>query len=622
MNMPHDHIPGHAPHPEKKGHKRQKDEVQPEAEKGIDEGLQVIYGDDRSDLHTVHRDTSRLTRTLIRVVVALAALAVITFGSFFVYNRFFATDSDNRPLVMSIEVPPEVKSGDKIQMSVKYANPSKVPLASLELDINLPSSFRLVAAQPQPTNPEELVWNIGSLGTHSDGRITLEGVWTSHVPSATNVQVLARYKPANFNADFSDIVTETVTTLSSVLALEMTGPETGIPGQALSYKATITNTGHERVQDASFVLTMPPGFILSSSTPALQPGAEAKWVLAELAPEEVATVEWIGSFAADASDVQQLSGAVAVPEGERNLTQTAAQWFTDVAGSDLQVTLVANGSADKATTELGGVLRLSLRVQNAGTEDLQGASLLIDFQPETGVPLNWGSAVLAGGKVTADGVAFDETVVGMLAKGEKRTFNLSFPVKDVLAAGEVDTWKVTAFATMGEKKVQTAPVEVSLNARAEISATARYYAADSGAPLGDGPMPPKSGESTSYKIFWTIDPSVHALEKVVMTATLPPDVVWNERASASLGGISFDGTSQTVRWEIAEVSAEQAATAEFSVRLTPGDEDVGTFAKLLSGSSFRATDRETEASLEESADALTTELPTDSFAAGKGLVVD
>lgn len=622
MNMPHDHIPGHAPHSEKKGHKRHRDEPTAEEEKGIDEGLQVIYGDDRSDLHTVHRDTSRVTRILVRLVVALAIMAVIAFSSFFIYNQFFAPGSDNRPLVMNIEVPPEVKSGDKVQMSVSYSNPSNVPLASLELDINLPSSFELVGAQPQPTDPEELVWNIGSLGTHSDGRITLEGVWTSHVPSATNVQVLARYKPANFNADFSDIVTETVTTLSSVLTLEMSGPETGVPGQPLTYKAIVTNTGQERVSDASFVLAMPPGFILSSSTPPLQPGAEAKWQLAELAPEEVATVEWIGSFAADASDVQQLSGAVTVPEGERDLTQTAAQWFTDVAGSDLQVTLVANGSADKATTELGGVLRLSLRVQNAGTEDLQGTSLLIDFQPESGLPLNWGSAVLAGGKVTTDGVAFDEAVVGMLAKGEKKTFNLSFPIKDALAVGEIDTWQVTAFATMGERRVQTAPVEVSLNASATVSAAARYYAADSGAPIGDGPLPPKSGESTSYKIFWTIDPSVHALERVVMTATLPPDVVWNERTSASLGNISFDGTSQTVRWEIAELPAEQAASAEFSVRLTPGDEDVGTFAKLLSGSSFRATDMETESSLEESADALTTELPADSFATGKGLVVD
>ena len=619
--MPHDHIPGHIPSPHKKGGKPLAESEEKE-EKDIDQGLQAIYGDDRSDLHTMERDTSRLTRLLVRAVLVLAVLAVLAFGSFFIYTKFFAPGTDNRPLVMTIDVPPEVKSGERIQLSVDYANPSNVPLASLELDVNLPASFQLVSAQPQATNVDELVWTLGSLGSHSDGRIVLEGIWTSSVPSTTNVQVLARYRPANFNADFSDIATATVTTLGSVLTLDLTGPESGTPGQIVGYKAVVTNTGSEPVQNASFTLTFPQGFILSSSTPALEAGAQARWPLAELASGAQTTIEWKGSFAADVSDVQQISGVLTVPEGERDLPQVTAQWFTDVTGSDLQITLVANGSSDTTTTELGDVLRLSLRVENAGAANLSGASILIDFQPASGIPLLWNSAALDGGKLTAEGIAFDATTLGTIATGSKKTFNLSFPVKDTLADTEVDAWTITAFATLGQNTIQTAPLAVSLHASADFSSEARYYASASGAPLGDGPLPPRSGETTSYKIFWSIKPSVHDLEDVVVTATLPPDVVWNERTASSLGSISFEGASQTVRWEIAELPANQAASAEFSVRLTPGDEDVGTFAKLLSGSSFRATDTQTHSAVEANIDALTTELPTDSFASGKGLVAD
>jgi hypothetical protein len=234
MSMHHDHNSGHTPHEAKPKHESEHSHASKHhghkagaADSTIEEGLQAIYGDDRSDLHTVERDGSRLTRILTRVVLALALTAVLAFGGFFLYSTFFDQGASKQPLVMSIEAPAEVKSGERIQVIVNYANPSRTPLASLELDVNLPPAFVLSMAQPGPTNPDELIWTIGSLGSHSDGQIILEGLWLSGVPATTNVQALAAYRPGNFNSNFSDIATATVTTLSSVLTLELEGPESG-----------------------------------------------------------------------------------------------------------------------------------------------------------------------------------------------------------------------------------------------------------------------------------------------------------------------------------------------------------------------------------------------------------
>jgi len=632
--MHHDHIPGHTPHdpahdhPGKNGIKAEhvkrhtkKSDAQDAADATIEEGLQAIYGDDRSDLHKVERDGSRLTRMLTRLVLGLALLAILAFGGFFLYITFFDQNTAKQPLVMSIEAPAEVKSGEQVQILVNYSNPSRTPLASLELDINLPSSFVLSMAQPQPTNADDLIWNIGSLGSHSDGQIVLEGVWLSSVPATTSVQALAAYRPGNFNSNFSDIATATVTTLSSVLTLELEGPETASPGQELTYTATVKNTGVQEMTAAHFELTMPTGFILTSSTPALQAGADPEWELGNLIPEATAEVVWKGSFTAEISDVQQFGAVVSVPEAARQLPQSTAQWFTDVAGSDLQTTLAINGNSDKATTELGGTLRVSVRLENAGDTDINGASLLLDFKPDSGVPVVWSSAALAGGKLTAAGISFDASVVGVIKAGEKKTYNLSFPIKEVLGAAEVDEWTVTAYVTVGGAKVQTPPFPVSMKASANLSASARFYS-ESGAPIGEGPLPPEVGESTTYRVFWKIDKAVHELEDIVVTATIPPDVTWSDRILSSTGNVQFDAANQTIRWEISSLPANEEATAEFSVKLMPGDEDVGTFVKLLSGSVLSATDAETASAVEASAESFTTEIPTDTFAAGKGTVVD
>jgi hypothetical protein len=90
----------------------------------------------------------------------------------------------------------------------------------------------------------------------------------------------------------------------------------------------------------------------------------------------------------------------------------------------------------------------------------------------------------------------------------------------------------------------------------------------------------------------------------------------------STGNVQFDSATQTVRWEISNLPANEEATAEFTVKLIPGEEDVATFVKLLSGSVLSATDAETNSTISAEAESFTTEIPTDTFAAGKGTVIE
>ncbi len=161
---------------------------------------------------------------------------------------------------------------------------------------------------------------------------------------------------------------------------------------------------------------------------------------------------------------------------------------------------------------------------------------------------------------------------------------------------------------------------MSLNSDASFKAEARYFDQD-GAPLGSGPLPPKVGETTSYRVLWLITNGLHDLEDISVSTTLPSNVEWDDFSSADLGSVVFDTGTRTVRWTVSNMPNDvQTVRASFSLSITPTDEEVGEFIKLTTGSSLQARDGETGSAIERQNDELTTELETDDYAQNKGIV--
>lgn len=603
--------------------RRQRQEVSDSMpdEKAMNEGLAAIYGEQRNDLRSLDKAGSRVTKWLIGVVVGLALIAVVAYAGFFAYMQFFApVDAD--PLTIGVDISENVTSGAVVTMVVDYRNGGRVPLAALTLDINVPEAFYVTTTTPQPTNEEEKTWNIGALAAGSDGKIVLQGEWRAAVPTTTSVQVLATYRPANFNADFDAVVSSTVTTLTSNLAVALTAPDKASPGEQVTYAMVVTNNGDTPYTNIAVDFLPTNGFIVSSSTPALESGLPTTWNIAELAPQATQTMSVVGSFTSDIVDVQQAIAKVSIASGDQSLLQSQSNAFTDVIGGGLRLQLVGNGATDAVVLNPGDPLRLSVGYENTGDVNLNNVALLVDFQADGKMPITWNEATLDGGRLTADGIRFDAATVGTLAPRDKQTKNLIFPVRDSLASGESQSWTVVIHAILGEVTMKSQPITVMLNSDTAFTAAARYFDA-TGAPLGNGPLPPVVGETTTYQLVWTLQNALHALEDVRVSATLPPGVEWDGAIAAKLGTVSYDSSSRVVSWVIADLpAATDSVTAAYDVSVTPDSDDEGAFMKLLSGSAFRGTDTETKSSLQRTADILTTECEGDSGVAGKGIVTE
>lgn len=593
----------------------------------MDEGLRAVYGHEPDDLHVVTNGGSKLTFYLTRVVAVLALAAVLVLGGFYLSSNGVLFNHTFAPLVLAVKVPETLKSGESTIITIPYENPENIPIASLEINVNLPPGFQVTKSTPEPTDAAEMIYKLGSVVPNGKGEIKIEGIWLTSTPSTSGVQAIASYKPANFDSDFSQIASATVKTTESVLVVKMEGPSVAQPGASITYSITVTNTGANTISDATLDLTIPTGFSISKSTPAFASGELPRWMLPDLKAAGETKVSVVGVYASDVNGDSTISAAVSlsslatVSQPARPLTQAQTQIATAVSGGNIRLSLVANGLTGDVTVEPGKDLRLGFRLENTGTTPITDASVTLDFQPEKGVPIVWSKASLDGGVLTKDGILFDAKKMGTINPNEKKTFNLSFPIKAELAAGDLQAFTAIARATTAGSTILSTPVNVKVNAAVAFFGAAHYYSTD-GAAIGTGPMPPVVGQETSYEVMWTITHGLHALEDLTVTAVLPTGITFGGNQASDAGAVTFDEKTRTVRWEITAIPVDSAALhGKFYVIATPEAADVGKLKKLLGSSSLRVTDSETQARIDRDLDPMTTELPLDTFAAGKGIIV-
>ena len=571
---------------------------------------------------------SGFTRLLVKMILVFGLLSALAWGGFFLFSQGFFHDGE--ALVVTVEGLDEVKSGEAESFTFRYENTGSVPIASLSMKLNVPDAFHILSSTPEPGEGDE--WTIGSVSAGSDGEITVKGVFLSEVPSSERLQALFTYKPANFNSDFQDIATHKVEVTDSVVALSLTGPEKALAGDTSEYVVNIQNTGSEPVYNLRVTPKLPQDFSLSESEPALGEN-ETFWNLVTLAPGELKAITFKGVFTATASGEQQVSVTVGFLDDELTLPQATQEVVTDVLGGGVAFSVIVNGSNENQNAQVGDSLRISIDYENGSEETFEDLSFEMNLTGQNGaVPIDWSRADLGDGSRSGNTISWDQNAVSSLKKlepGDSSVIDLSLPVSSDLSDEDADAFTITVTLVLGKvgevvstRTLEATPITISLNSDVRVSAQARYFS-ESGTAIGSGPLPPKVGETTSYRVYWNISNSLHTLSGIKMSTTIPQDVTWLENTDTDIGTVSYNATTRLVTWTISKMPVDvMHAGAWFDLAINPDSSDVGRFVKLVNTTSFEAKDSATSESLSESINELTTELPDDDFATGEGVVIE
>lgn len=606
--------------------------LDPEVEKEI-ETIYQEEGDERDMTRLVQTKRSTLRRVLAGAVVFFALLTVVSWAGFLFFSGSQNKFSGDK-VELLIEGDAGITGGSVETYVFRYKNNESIPLGTASLEIRLPKEFQLVSSEPAPVGN---AWKLGSIAPGKEGIITLRGTVLAPKDKPLDFQAILTYRPADFNSEFQKVTTRTVAVSDSVIDLTVDGPAKAMPGDKITLLLKYKNESELDAVGARVTADFPAAFIPESSEPKSTNDSISEWLLPALKAGAEGSIAVSGSFASNAQGKVDLPFNVGFSDADGSfLPQEQVVFTSGVIKGDLVTTLILGGKAENQQVSFGDTLHFAVGYKNAGESTLGNVTLtlVIDALPIPGAMLRWNELKdTRGGAKNENSVTWTSKQVPALATikpGEEGLIDIDLPILTAPIADQkeysITSWIESTIETVdGEKVGRTAksqPIVAKIGSDVTVVEDARYFNAD-GVPVGSGPLPPKVGESTTYRVFWNITNSLHELADLRLAVPLPDGVVWNGVSNVDAGSLRYDGAASKMIWTLNRLPTNITKLGiNFDLAITPTPEQAGKLPTLVDALIFEATDRATGETIILSAPPLTTALENDLVAAGKGRVTE
>jgi hypothetical protein len=398
----------------------------------------------------------------------------------------------------------------------------------------------------------------------------------------------------------------------SLIKGDLAFPAKIVPNQDVIARYTLKNGSKFDLETVRVTPNWPDNFHLTASTPPVYKDAVS---VGPIKAGESATIEFVGRY------VGQAESFVAGAESWWSVDGTDILLDrTTISRSSIYVNFQFQAKFDEpqATYRPGDLVPISLTYANQSGYVLHDVSFELPLDPgifdEKTPKYNFKSlnTIEAGAtgtlrtKLQLVPNPSRYSVNPILALKPTATFSIAEPdITSVIVSGTGDTAKISDTAA--------------------LTLAGRYYTLE-GEQVGRGPLPPKVGAETRYWAFASLNNGTSALAGARLVIPLAPGVHWTGKSSVSAGdALTYDPNQNALVWNLGMVTAhvgttDEAPVASFELGLTPTAAQVGQSPMLIKAAQFGATDTWTSDNLNISTSSLTTKLPDDQYAQGKGIV--
>lgn len=578
--------------------------------------------------------------TLLTVIATLVVTAMI-------YT--FVTPPSVLPALVNIDVvaPGELVSGMTTEYDVAYRNDSEKKLGCAIMRLRLPAGSVL---EEKPTAPAVHETSCPAPGNGfaydtviesdgDDGPVLLVPIGTVQPHGHDLIRVRARTYGATGSRKvmlgellYWEEARTTPLRVSartewnvarSIVALSAT-PSSGAIFRGQQYAVTFSVAAHQSVGPLLLQLHAPKGFVVTGTIP--EQITTGEWTITGGTPKLLRVEGYFDATPGPKPPSLFTVDAFITLRNQKILVESL-RWNADPKTNGFALTqeMVSPG---RTALLPGETVRVAVHYRNNGTRTLKNMSVTLTADPrfvEAASP-----AKLQWDKTNAPELA-------KVAPGKEGMLTMQFRVvrdvtKKLLGMNERPQLYFTTTATYALADDLLNPITVStrtdtftIASRATVQAAGVYFTKD-GEQLGIGPLPPKVDATTKYRVFLDVANSSGEANDVVLEAMLPPNVEWTGRYSVGAGqAIDWLPSTRTVRWVIGTLSPFTNSEGEhlgasFEVALTPRAQDVGTVPRLATDISLHGKDKTTGLALHAEAESVTTDLPFDKRAIGKGAV--
>lgn len=606
-------------------------------EEEVDESLNEIYQDDNGEMVDVRKmDRKKRHGFFFWIFSFILTVGFIGGAAYAAYYFYEKSGSDATAVDFLIEGKTEVIAGEDFFYTIKYKNNSNVSLRDIRVSVAYPDFFIYSDSDPEPDDKNS-VWDIPLLGAKQSGEIKVKGSLIAEEDKVGIINASMTYTPDNFSSEFKKESTLTTVINNIGLGIDLDYINTALVGE--EDEILIRFEAQDKSYIKNFRLSIEPQENLEIFTAKqsdddkkanfteIRPGV---WQIDEVVEEEkVLTIGY--KFTEKIDPTQDVVLSFEQVDGENNFYKFLEKKITfDVMESDLNLNLIVNGSRNDQGVDFGDTLNYSIVYANRGESEMKDVVIMAVLESDF---LDWGSLADAN-----DGIVKKNTItwtkeeieeLGALERNKEGTIDFSIKLKNIKEVDSSKEYKINSYAQFSvgksdseeNKENNRSNVIVNkINSDLKLKEAVRYFD-ENNIPVGTGPYIPKVGETTSYKVYWDLENSLHELDDLVISVKLPDYVDWDEKNRASVGSVEYQSDTRQVFWRIGRLPITvYTASAEFSIKITPTEADRNTIMVLLPGSSATAVDAETKAGIEVKTKAQTTKLPDDEIANSDGVV--
>ncbi|HLD21905.1 MAG TPA: hypothetical protein VJB65_03325 [Patescibacteria group bacterium] len=564
------------------------------------EDLQTMYElddrVDRTDMTKMEQKRHR-GRWVAVAVVAVFILVIISYLGFRIFRQSNGSNTGDVTLTMSIDK--KIASGDAVTLEITYMNNKNTEVSLGNIEVIYPDGFYFESASEQASDDQNRSWNIEHIQPGTGGKIRISGQLVGAKDEKKEFSALLTYQLSNFSHDFqSSVKTSTIITASNI-DVRVILQEQVQSGQKLTYTVEYTNTSPLPIKNVKVMVQYPHGFTYESAS--LEPSSNKnEWKIESLEPNTKQSIEITGVLDGTSGEKKEFQFQLGIMELD-NTFNMQIETTSNVTIVNPEIEL--NISAPQFVSP-GEQVPITVVLKNTSTLDVKKV----------------------GVHVTLEGALFAEHTytfekIQKLAAYEEKELAYTATLKEQPTKGN-QTLRVSARidSAIVEGNDVTFANETSVDMKVKglfgITIEGRYFD-DNLKKIGSGPLPPIVGETTTYVIVWDIANGFNEMENVNITTSLPQSVVWKGVASNTL---KYDADTRRVSFSKDRITGEKDMHLTFEVSITPSKENVDSLMVLTNTTTVTATDQFTKESINEEKDRITTDLPTDEGATGKGVI--
>ena len=612
--------------------------------KEIDTNLSEIYTDKMGALVDVKKVKVRRRQLfIIRFFRKLIILTLIAGVAYFAYSYFFDRTNDSSSLEIKIIAPEKVLAGEEFSYKVEYHNPSKFVLSKVHLEIQYPENFIFSSASPAPQNGN-YGWNLADLEPGGNATLSITGKLISKVDSVNIISGRLSYVPLNYSSQFKKEASVATTVTGPGFQVDLEYSNTAFLNQDNSLTLILSDVKNNYLGDFYLTFALPEETNAAVISDSEENSDKTTTASSSVVAVGKITLTKAGGNSWQISGLRQEVGRQEIPLSykigakidnpeisvrlEKKLEDGQSYVFweknfkPELVTSDLNLTMFINDVKTDKAINFGQTLNYSLSYSNKGDHTFNEVVIMAAL---SGDFLDFNSLRMEkAGETRNNTIIWTKNEIPELAAIRPgQAGEIKFTV-NILPFREGDLGKnlsVISYAQYGvnnqtvkgaDNKSNT--ITSRINSDLSLSEQIRYFNEDN-LPVGSGPLPPKVGEKSGFKVYWVVKNNLHELSDTRVTFILPTGVEWDERNTTNVGSIFYDAATRQIIWEIGRLPVSvYRADAEFGISLTPLETDRNKILVLSPGSTISANDTETQDVIFKKTGPKTTKLEDDDIA--------